>query len=395
MIDNNVLDEALKKRDKEIEKFNSKFEEQKKSYEKKIKNLMSSITQLKAEKNELETSSKDNVRVNIINNMKNELKDKEIVINILRKLIGDEEKVDKLILKEFGKQGEFRMPSFEDMKIKIRQLEGEIVTLKHKLNSSFTKTKTEESPDNTDIFLKQIEQLKEDNEKLKSEIVMLNNDNITLKVYISLNQIGKEKLERMYTELFDRIKTTNKELGEMKSVYDDIKRNFREENEMKTKNLNETINNLEKENNKIKQKLVELIEISEKQNRENTEKFKKIHVENEVFKRLIETKNNELKVLEEELKSYEGEFMKEEDKNLTKYKRVEREVIDLRKVILECKERIAMYERLSKDKENEIDNLKSVIKDKDELICEKNDEIELIESKILEMENFLKENRKK
>ena len=120
---------------------------------------MSSITQLKAEKNELETSSKDNVRVNIINNMKNELKDKEIVINILRKLIGDEEKVDKLILKEFGKQGEFRMPSFEDMKIKIRQLEGEIVTLKHKLNSSFTKTKTEESPDNTDLFLKQIERI--------------------------------------------------------------------------------------------------------------------------------------------------------------------------------------------------------------------------------------------
>jgi chromosome segregation ATPase len=113
----------------------------------------------------------------------------------------------------------------------------------------------------------------------------------------------------MYTELFDRIKRTNKELGEMKSVYDDIKRNFREENEMKTKNLNETINNLEKENNKIKQKLVELIEISEKQNRENTENFKKINVENEVFKRLIETKNNELKVLEEELKSYDVYFL--------------------------------------------------------------------------------------
>ncbi len=181
----------------------------------------------------------------------------------------------------------------------------------------------------------------------------------------------------------------------MKSVYDVIKKNFEEENELKTKDLNEKIHNLDRENNKIKQKLVELIEISEKQNKENNEKYKKTCVENEVLKRLIESKNNELKVLEEELKSYEGEFGKEDDKAMTKYKRLEREVFDLRKIILDSKERIVCLERVVKEKENEIDSLKNVIKDKDELICEKNQEIELIESKMEEMENYLIEIRKK
>ena len=36
----------------------------------------------------------------------------------------------------------------------------------------------------------------------------------------------------------------------MKSVYDVIKKNFEEENELKTKDLNEKIINLERENNK-------------------------------------------------------------------------------------------------------------------------------------------------
>ena len=182
MIDNYVLDEALKKKDKEIEKINIKFEDQKKNYEQKIKNLMSSIGMLKADNSNLEMISKDNVRVNIINNMKKELKDKESVINLLRKMIGDEEKVDKYLLKEFGKQGEGRLPSFEDMKIKVRQLEGEILTMKHKLSNSLTKAKTEDNPDNTGVFIKQIEQFKEHNEKLQSELVCLQNDNLTLKV---------------------------------------------------------------------------------------------------------------------------------------------------------------------------------------------------------------------
>lgn len=181
----------------------------------------------------------------------------------------------------------------------------------------------------------------------------------------------------------------------MKSVYDIIKKNFQEENELKTKDLFETIRKLEKENNKMKQKLVELIEISEKQNNENTHKFRKIHVENEVLKRLVEAKNNELSVLEEELKAYEGEFCKEDDKTMTRHKKLERELFDLRKILIDSKERIAMFDRLMKDKEIEIEKLKNVIKDKDELICEKNQEIELIESKMEEMENFLKENRKK
>lgn len=195
--------------------------------------------------------------------------------------------------------------------------------------------------------------------------------------------------------MFEKIKATNKELGEMKSVYDVIKKNFEDECELKTKDLQEKVFLLEKENTQIKRKLVELIEINEKQTKENSEKFKRVSVENEVMKRLVEAKNNELKVLEEELKSYQSEFSKEDDKAMTKFKRLERELFDLRKIVLENKERFAHYERLVKEKEVEIEKLKSVIKDKDEIICEKNMEIELMETKMTEMENFLIENRNK
>lgn len=181
----------------------------------------------------------------------------------------------------------------------------------------------------------------------------------------------------------------------MKSVYDVIKKNFEDECELKTKDLQEKVFLLEKENTQIKRKLVELIEINEKQTKENSEKFKRVSVENEVMKRLVEAKNNELKVLEEELKSYQSEFSKEDDKAMTKFKRLERELFDLRKIVLENKERFAHYERLVKEKEVEIEKLKSVIKDKDEIICEKNMEIELMETKMTEMENFLIENRNK
>lgn len=183
MIDNNVLDQALKKKDKEIEKINQKFEEMKRNYETKIKNLMGSISQLKSDKAEVENSSKDNVRVNIINGLKKEVKERESVIVLLRKYINDEEKVDKYLLKEFGKQGENRMPSYEELKIKIRQMEAEIFGLKHKLTEKTVKqAKTEEVPDNTGVFIKQIDMLKEEAEKHISECNVLRNENMVLKV---------------------------------------------------------------------------------------------------------------------------------------------------------------------------------------------------------------------
>jgi hypothetical protein len=187
MIDNDAINQALKKKDKEIEKANQKLEEMKKSYETKIKNLMSSINQLKAEKTEVESFSKDNVRVNIINNLKKDLKDKENVITLLRKLIGDEEKVDKFLLKEFGKQGESRIMTYEEMKIKQKQLEGEIVTLKHKLSEKHNKTSKAEEVDNSAVFIRQIELQKDEIEKINSELTIQINENIILKVNLNDN----------------------------------------------------------------------------------------------------------------------------------------------------------------------------------------------------------------
>jgi len=47
----------------------------KKNFETKIKNLMNSINQLKSEKNQIKSSTKENIRVNIINKLKEERAD--------------------------------------------------------------------------------------------------------------------------------------------------------------------------------------------------------------------------------------------------------------------------------------------------------------------------------
>lgn len=103
MLDNGVLEEALIKKNKEIDRLTRELNETKQSYESKVKNLMTSVNSLKSQTKQLEEQSKDNIRVNIINTLKLERKDQETVINLLRKYIGNDEQVDQFLMKEFSK----------------------------------------------------------------------------------------------------------------------------------------------------------------------------------------------------------------------------------------------------------------------------------------------------
>jgi len=103
MLTANVLDSALSKKNKELERLQKSLEDQKKSYDAKIKNLMGSINALKAEAQKYEDESKDNVRVGIIKKLNNDIKDQEKVIVLIRKLHGNDKEVDEYLLNEFQK----------------------------------------------------------------------------------------------------------------------------------------------------------------------------------------------------------------------------------------------------------------------------------------------------
>ena len=60
MLDQQILDEALSKKNKEFENLKTQYNEMKRTYETKIKNLMNSISTIKSEKDMIENNNKDN-----------------------------------------------------------------------------------------------------------------------------------------------------------------------------------------------------------------------------------------------------------------------------------------------------------------------------------------------
>jgi len=103
MLNSQVLEVALTKKNKEVDNLQKSMESQKKEYDQKIKHLMSSIEKLKSESQRMENDSKDNIRVNIIKKLNSEIKDQEQVIMLIRKLHGKDKEVDEYLMAEFSK----------------------------------------------------------------------------------------------------------------------------------------------------------------------------------------------------------------------------------------------------------------------------------------------------
>jgi len=393
MLDSKILDEALQKKNKEIEKLATQLEETKRNYEAKIKNYMNAINNLKTQNQNLESTAKDNVRVSIINKLKEERKDQENVIELLRKLISDEDRVDRYLMKEFEKKGAGRIPTYEELKMKIKQLESEIVSLKYKQVTS----KKNKSAISSVIQDLQPEIPEDENQsitvqKLKEQII-----NYEEKIKNQMDEIqiltsAKEKMEKMQNELFDKLKSYNKEIGEMKSIYDVIKKNLDEESNMKITDLMNKLGKAEGENTKLKEKIKELIVISEGNNRENLQKIKKLNSENEVLKRLLESKKQEIEVILDELAKYQAQLEKEDTKIVGKNKKNEVEKDSMKRKIFEHEEKIKFLEKMIKQKDYQLELYKKSLSDKDEVILENEQEIEMLQVKLKELEQIIIDN---
>ena len=141
MINEEILDKALLKKNKEIDLLNERNERMKQEMKSQKKNLMNSIATLQKKVDQFELESHSDKRVEIINKLRNERKDQETTILLLRKYIlnmaGDDKeeemkKIDKYLISKFKeKNGEQRFISYEELKIKYDELEKNYMTLKN------------------------------------------------------------------------------------------------------------------------------------------------------------------------------------------------------------------------------------------------------------------------
>lgn len=427
MLEKQVLDEALTKKNKEYETLKNQNYEIKKNYDSKIKNLMNSITLLKSEKDNAENSSKDNIRVNIINKLKDERKDQEQIIELLRKLILDEDKVDKFLMKEFTKKGNQRIATYEELKIKIKQLESEIVSLKFKNLTNKNPTNNNNNNFNTSNFgqsdgcdFKNFTTIKNENdtknnktkqtskktkdyqmsndndqifeikmaEKFKFEILRYEEKIESYEKENNLLKIAKDKMEKAQNDLFEKLKNYNQEIGELKSIYDIIKKNLEDDCNSKVQDACNRINEKETENSKYKEKINELIEIAERQMKDNIETIKRLNSENDVLRRYLETKKYEVTVLTEEIKKYQNQLENNntDNKDYLKIRNIEKEKQELQKKNLVHEEKIKHLDQIIMQKEFLLESLHDSIEEKENILKEKELEIDLLSSKMQELE---------
>lgn len=426
MLDQQILDEALTKKNKDYEILKNQHLEMRKNYEAKVKNLMNSINLLKSEKSMIENTTKDNIRVNIINKLKEERNDQELIISSLRKLLGDEDKVDKYLTKEFSKKGAQRVATYEELKIKIKQLEAEIVSLKFKnltnknsnpnnigdstdndkVYNAFTQSKPKTAYSNTKYKSGKIDFSKIESdemieikmaEKFKFEIIKYEEKIQNLEKENTLLKIAKDKMEKSQNELFEKLKNYNEEIGELKSIYDTIKKNLEDECNTKVNDAMKIINDKDTENRKLKEKINEMIEICERQNKENFESIKRLNSETELLRRLLEAKKYEVSVLASEIKNYQIQLDKsstvsDNTKDLMRIRNIEREKDELKKVNAINEEKIKHLDSLIKQKEFLLESLHNSIEDKENILREKEQEIDLLNSKMQEMEIIMMKN---
>ena len=141
MLEDEILDQTLQKKNRKIATLKQKNEDLKQEYDAKIKNLMGSITSLKTKNENLEKESHENVRVDIIKRLKEERKNQELVISLLRKYINNDGEVDKYLIKEFKKNGEQRFLTYEELHIKYKNIINEYKKLKYSLKNKKYKKK--------------------------------------------------------------------------------------------------------------------------------------------------------------------------------------------------------------------------------------------------------------
>lgn len=400
MLNEEILDQALAKKNKEVDVLNERNERMKNEYEAKIKNLMNSIKTLQEKNSQMEKESHDNVRVEIIKKLKQERKDQEQVILLLRKYIKDlstdkeqeDLKVNKYLINYFKKNGEQRFLTYEELKIEYEELNKKYQTLKKSKGGSATTRgylKSKEKPKkiaDSEIQLLVVKQFKNQLDDYDIKIKALERENEDLRKQ-------KEKMENIQKEMFDKFKNYNEEMTEMKSMYDVIKQNLQKDAVSKINEANLKIARYQQESDKQKQRIEELIKIGEEKSIKNQKDLDKLKQEKEVYIHLLNKNKEEIKVYKEELENFRGEMNKIDSRGLVKLKKLETEKDDILRDKNELEINMGNLNDNLKHKDNQINNLKNNIEALKEQLNEKDKEIEMLKGKIEEFEKIIKNNK--
>lgn len=400
MLEEDVLDQAIAKKNKEIDLLNERYEKMKKEKDSKIKNLMNSIDILQKKAAAIEEENHDNARVEIIRKLRQERKDQEQVIHLLRKYIKDlsldkeneDIKVNKYLINFFKKNGDQRVPSYEELKIKYDELENKYQILKKSKGgggSSKGYLKSKEKPKkipDSEIQLLVVKKFKKQLDEYDEKINMLQNENNELK-----NQ--KEKLENVQKEMFDKFKSFNEEMTEMRSIYDVIKKNIQDDAFSKVNEANLKIAKFQQENSNLEKRIKELITIENERKEKEKNNIKILEQKNEVYKGLLSKNKQEIQVYKEELENFKGEMNKIDSRELVKLKRLENEKDNILRDKNELEINMGNLNDNIKHKDNQINNLKNNIEALKEQLKEKDEEIEMLKEKIEEFEKIIKNNK--
>ena len=400
MLNEEILDQALAKKNKEVDVLNERNERMKNEYEAKIKNLMNSIKTLQEKNSQMEKESHDNVRVEIIKKLKQERKDQEQVILLLRKYIKDlstdkeqeDLKVNKYLINYFKKNGEQRFLTYEELKIEYEELNKKYQTLKKSKGGSATTRgylKSKEKPKkiaDSELQLLVVKKFKNQLDDYDVKIKALERENEDLRKQ-------KEKMENVQKEMFDKFKNYNEEMTEMKSMYDVIKQNLQKDAVSKINEANLKIARYQQESDKQKQRIEELIKIGEEKSIKNQKDLDKLKQEKEVYIHLLNKNKEEIKVYKEELENFRGEMNKIDSRGLVKLKKLETEKDDILRDKNELEINMGNLNDNLKHKDNQINNLKNNIEALKEQLNEKDKEIEMLKGKIEEFEKIIKNNK--
>ena len=401
MIDEGTLDQALAKKNKEIDLLNERNERMKQEFNAQKKNLMNSISTLQKRMNRMEEESHENNRVKIINELKEEIKGHKVTISLLNKYIlktaqdVEEEKlnIDKYLLENFKEKfGEQRVLSFEELRIKYDELEKKYMGLKKAKgapNSTRSymqsKEKTKKIPE-SEVQLLVVKRYKKYLDEYDLKIKGLEDENNFLKKQ-------KEEMENKQKEMIERFKNFNEEMTKMRAIYNDVEQELKKDAFTRVNELNLKLAKSEQENEQLKEKIEELIQKGEDWKKLEQNELNKIKNENEVYKNLLSKNKMEIQVYKEELENFRGEINKIDSKGLVKLKKLENEKEDILRDKNELQLKMENVEEIIKHKDNQILNLKNNIEALKEQLKEKEEEIEMLKGKIEEFERIIK-NRK-
>ena len=404
MLNEDILDQALVKKNKEIDLLNERNEKMKHDFNVQKKNLMNSISTLQKKMAKIEEETKDDKRVQIINKLRQERKDQEQTILLLRKYIlnsvdqGNKEeeelKINKYLI-QFRKEkyGEQRYISYEELKIKFDELEKSYMSLKKaKGVASSTqrsylnpKEKTKKIPE-SEIQLLVVKRFKTQLDEYDLKIRNLENENNLLKSQ-------KEEMENKQKDMIEKFKKFNEDMTQMKGIYNDIEQELKVEADTKVNELKLKLAKTMQENDKLKERIEELIKIGEETKKMEQDELNKIKNENEIYKNLLNKNKEEIRVYKEELENFRGEINKIDSRGLVKLKKLENEKDDILRDKNELQIKMENFEEIVKHKDNQILNLKNNIEALKEQLKEKEEEIEMFKGKIEEFERIIKDNK--